>query len=419
MQEIARAPSLIPGQPVPVPPVSFRWLVGCLLAFAALLVLRNPYVFLQPQFWNEDMTVFFQQARAAGPSSVFAPFAGYLSFYQRLSAFFAGFFPIEFAPLLYTLATFAGWLWVAMLGLTSSVFVDRRWAFTATLALLLVPSHGEIFLILTNIQWVFGAVLALLLVERSPPCPAWSRIFFAGVAGLTGPFSLLFAPVALLKNVLVYRSSRKMDWVAVAILLTALLQLALVLTSSGRLQQAAGVDPGTLALGLSLGVFPELFGTFHTFPEDTWLRLAGGIAGLIGAFWACGGHLPGAATRRVLLLAGALVLAAGLVSCFTIHGGGPRAFGKGSRYLFVPFVIYAWCLIDAWSRAPRQTSRQIIPAALLSALLIHSMEKPVAPRHRTVDWALVCRDLRAGNSVNFQIPPHSEWVTLQPVQGGR
>jgi hypothetical protein len=419
MQEFARAPSRMPGQPVPVLPATFGWIAGCLLVFAALLVLRNPYVFVKPQFWNEDMTVFFQQARTAGPSSVFTPFAGYLSFYQRLSACFAGFFPIEFAPLLYTLATFAGWLWVAVLSLTSSVFVDRRWAFAATLALLLVPSHGEIYMILTNIQWVFGAVLALLLVERSPPCPAWPRIFYACVAGLTGPFSLLLAPVALLKGVFVWRSSRKIDFVAMAILITALLQLALVLTYSGRLQQAAGVDPATLALGLSLGVFPELFGTYHTFPEDAWLRLAGGIAGLIGALWICGGHLPGAATRRVLLLAGALMLAAGLMSCFTIHGGGPRAFGKGSRYLFVPFVIYAWCLIDAWSRAPRLAALQLVPAALLSALLIHSAEKPVAPRHRTVDWSLVCRDLRAGHSVKFQIPPHSEWVTLQPVQGGR
>lgn len=415
MQTNTQTPFPMLGHSALVPPLSLRWIVGCLAVFVVLLVLRNPYMFLYPQFWHEDMIVFFQQPRELGLAAIITPYAGYLHLYQRLSALATSLFPIEFTPLLYTLAALAGWIWVATLTLTSSVFLDRRWAFGATLALLLVPSYGEIYLILTNIQWVFGATLALLLVERTPTKLPWPKILFACVAGLTGPFSFMLAPVALLKGVITYRSLRKIDYVALSVLLTAALQLALVLTSSGRIQQAANIDHGKLALGFSLGVFPEMFGTFLTFPEDTWLRLTGSIVGFIGAVWACGSHLAGANTRRFLIMGGVLVLSAGMVSCFSVYGGAPRAFGNGSRYLFIPFVIYTWCLIDAWSRAPRRPIHQSIPIVLLFALLIHSAEKPLAPRQRIVEWALICRDLRRGNTVYFQIPPHAAWITLSPL----
>lgn len=386
------------------------------MVFGLVLFARNPYVFARPQFWHEDFFVFFADARNLGPAALTTPYAGYLHTYQRLVALLVNMLPMEHTPLLYTGAALAGWIAAGHICLTSTVFPNLRWALFAALAMVCVPHNGEVFLILTNIQWVFAAALILVLAEPATQTASPWRLAFAALAGLTGPFSVMLAPVALFRAISFRRQNRRLEPIAIVTLCCALVQLGSVVTSSARLGQTVGADYNLLALCVSIGVFPELFGTYSVFPSDLPLRLTGTLAGIAGLLLICTPRITGCNPRRLLIAGGGLVLVAGLAHCVFTHGGAPRALGAGGRYLFVPFTIFTWSLIATWSHFERRWSALLLPAALLFVIALHSAKNPQAPQHPAPPWPDICKSVRHGDTVHFQIAPFQTWVELSPLK---
>lgn len=314
-------------------------IAACILALAALLAARNPYVLAHPQFWHEDALIFLLEQREHGAAALWHAYSGYLHTFQRMIALIADSAPLALTPTIYVWATMAGWLAAGAVCATSPLFKSRWMAFAATLALAAIPHSGEVFLVLTNIQWPFAAILVLLAAEPVMHPPSRSRMAFAGLAAITGPFSLLLTPLAIWRLASRRISDGGIDRLAIVMLVGATIQAIALFSTSTRAGQAIGADSGGIALTLLLGVFPEIFGTMTSFPADLPLRLAATTAGAIGLLHACGKLSDSRQERLGLIAGGALLLLAGFAICVAKHGGSPRAFGAGARYLYVPFVV--------------------------------------------------------------------------------
>ena len=392
------------------------WFVAGLAGLALLLSARNPTVVLHPQFWHEDALVFFLQQRTEGLAAILEPYAGYLHLFPRIIAAVASFLPLELTPLVYLAGTFAGWLWVGWLVLTSPLFASFRWSMFAALAWVAVPHGGEIFLNLTNTPWPLAAGLALVLAEGPITHGRGSRLFFVAVAALTGPSSIVLAPVAILRLWDCQRHERRFDRTALLSLSLAAFQLMLVVFSSSRAQLAAGADPVRPLVFMAIEVFPELLGTKASFPSDLALRLAGTAAGLAGLYFATRSAIPAVGMRRRLMQGAGLLAGAGVVIYLAEYGGAPKAFGGGQRYLFVPFALYVWALIAAWSHSPKA---RLIPTLALVLLFLaigyHSGKHFTTARYPSVDWPAACRLLRAGQKANIRVAPYATQVTILPA----
>ncbi len=412
----SRQPIAVSAAPAGAPiPKAWGWVVAGLAGLALLLFARNPFVVLHPQFWHEDAIVFLVQQRTEGLAAIIKTYAGYLLLFPRVVAAAAALLPLELTPLVYLAGTYAGWLWVGWLILTSPLFTSIRWSLFAALAWVAVPHGGEIFLNLTNVQWALAAGLALVLAEGPVQHGRGSRLVFVGVAALTGPSCIVLAPVAIWQLWDCQRRQDRLDWAAGLSLLVAAIQLVLVLFSSARARAATGADPIRPFVFLAIEVFPELFGTKARFPSDIVLRLAGTVAGVAGLFLATRSAIPAAVMRRRLMLGAGLLLGAGVAVYVAEYGGAPKAFGGGQRYLFVPFALYVWALIAAWSYAPKLGRFQALALILLFLTIgYHSSENFTVPRYSAVDWPAACRLLRAGQPVEIRVAPFATRVTIPP-----
>lgn len=396
---------------IPFAPWQWALILGL---FAALLIARNPFVFITPQFWHEDYIVFFLEHREQGLGALLAPTAGYHILFSRLAAIGADFFPLKLTPLIYTSLTLAGWLWAAGWVLRSPLFPRRRWAIAAAFALLAVPSNGEVFLVLCCMQWPFGAALLLLLVEPAETKTSAVKSLFGLLAGLTGPFSLILTPVAAWRGFLHYRAQRRVDTLSIVTLLCAVVQLTALLLTSERAQNTAGADPHILAFGLGLWVFPQILGTYASYPGDLPLRSLGSVLGLAGMLWIVMPR-PGSSSRRMLLAGAALALLVGFTACLAGFGAFPQSLGAGSRYYYVPCVAFIWGLLLAIANFPPRRRELLLPATLFALILFRAAEAPVAPRYPAPDWAAIVAASEQGNRVIFGIPPLNHPTHLDPI----
>jgi hypothetical protein len=280
----------------------------------------------------------------------------------------------------------------------------------------MVPQGGEIFVNLTNVQWPLTAGLALLLVEG----PARKRrrrhmIFFAIVTALSGSGAAVLLPVAGWQLWHSRRNARPLDPVAVVILLLGGLQLAILLFSP-RLSGATNLNLLRAFVFPVLEAFPELFGTTGTFPADIAFRLVGTAVGVAALLWVCLPARPARSMRRGLLIAALLLLEAGVLAYSAEYGGAPKAFEGGQRYLFVPFVLFVWCLISAWSFSPRTNRWLAVGLGLLLLGIGFQTGRHFTTRqYPAVDWRAVCESLRKGQPAEFEVAPYATKITLSPA----
>jgi hypothetical protein len=167
-------------------------LVGALL----LLGLKSPDALLSPQFWAEDGPIFFGQQFGATQPPLFEPYAGYLNLAPRLVAWGATAVDFSYAPLFYNLsALLVDALCISYATLAFGRYFDRPIVF---LSFFVVPSVGDVFGTITNMQWFMQFVLAAACFLPSDRhrqhVPACYLILL--IVALSGPFSILVTALA-------------------------------------------------------------------------------------------------------------------------------------------------------------------------------------------------------------------------------
>jgi hypothetical protein len=172
--------------------------VRVVVAIAALAViyLRMPTIFTNPQFWGEDGGIFFVAARVDGWHSLLSPVPGigYFTSLQRFIAVFGSYLPTLYVPAFYNAAAVAFTLLIVWL--TTSPRFDMPMRPLLALAIVVVPTGYEVLGTMTNLQWVvpIGAFALLFTRPGNFATLAGEAVLVAFVA-FTGPFSLFLTPI--------------------------------------------------------------------------------------------------------------------------------------------------------------------------------------------------------------------------------
>lgn len=201
-----------------------------LLAFVliALYFLRRPDALWLPQFYSEDLCIFFAEQVRYGWASLFRPYNGYESFLLRIIALLAGLVPIYYQPLFYAICT------LTLQGIAGTVFYlpgFRHWVASDTLrwamcmAYVAASPAFEIAGTLTNLQWPLMVAALLLLVYEPVADSRRLRVFQAAcvfLCGLTAALLALALPVAIWR---LWKGPRRERLVALACLVAPLIQI--------------------------------------------------------------------------------------------------------------------------------------------------------------------------------------------------
>src|SRR5258708_9928946 len=255
-------------------------------AITLLLFLRRPDAFLNPQFWAEDGLVYVD-ALISGVGNLETPYNGYLHLAPRLTALGSTLLDPIFAPTFYIQATTL--LTLLVIGRIFSPRFNLPFKPLLAFVVVLLPDAREILLTVTNIQWILAIGLIILLLSNDAARPVqWSYdLGLTFLGGLSGPFSILLAPLFIVRA-LTKRSQA--SWVlAAAICTTALIQLWFVFYSVEQMPDKITAFRWSLIpaiLGLRLGTL--LFAGGISVSNILWVSAIGfvGIVILvIAALW--------------------------------------------------------------------------------------------------------------------------------------
>jgi len=331
-----------------------RWqLLAAFLLASFLIFLRDPSLFLHPQFWAEDGKVWYAQAYQGGwLHSLTQPLGGYLNTLQRLGAGAALFVPFRWAPLVMALeGLFFQALPVPVL-LSSRC---RKWApFSFRLIFVAVyigiPDAREVHILCTNCHWHL-ALVEVLLAFAAVPRSLFGRIFdvvtFA-LATVCGPFAVLLMPFLF-----IFWWIRRQRWslILFSILLAgSVFQLALMRHyQSARYYRFLGatvarfirIVGGNTFLGALRGSTP------YGIKEPLWVCTISFLVG-IAVIAYCSRRVP--VEVRLFFLYCFSILVASLRSPL-VPGFTPLPLWQmilqysGIRYWYFPSLIFLWALL--------------------------------------------------------------------------
>ena len=168
------------------------------LLAAIFLLVKSPDALTHAQFWAEDGAIFFAEQFGNAWPQLFKPYAGYLHFIPRLVAWIGGtVLPTQKQPFFFNVMAIAIDSCCIAYVASRGICVGR--VSNLFLAFFIVPTAGDIFGSITNVQWFLQFVLFVACVKTKPEGTqnqSWLGRVVGGLcllaAALTGPFSLLW-----------------------------------------------------------------------------------------------------------------------------------------------------------------------------------------------------------------------------------
>ncbi len=397
------------------------WLIGTALVGVAIIYLRRPDAIANPQFWAEDGRFWYAQAYNDGPwRSLFLAYAGSLQLAMRLVASLTLLAPLKFAPHVFAWAAILIQLAPAVLinlKRFRSLIPSIKIRLLITGFYLLMPAGFEIHANLTNINWRLALVSFLIVVSIKYRSKLWILFdhAFLVVAGLTGPFSIILAPIAFI----VYRArkDRPSLYISLNLASTAFIQsLVLVLGSeSSRLAQPlqpslklfVNIIGHRVGLALSLG---SNYAARHIDPFGAVTTIAGiGVIAITAYVF-----LRARLTLRLFIMFCWGLLFASLIK--------PQAseimpqwqallVGAGARYFFLPLLCLFVCLVylafsKQFNRYLRLFAGVIIGMSLLFAI---PSDFRYPPRHNMSYRYFVDEFNRLPRGETYCLPINPDW----------
>lgn len=384
-------PEIRPGAAAPVTrdgaPPAARWprrwlnawtLLALFLVFVGLLLARRLTVLTQPQFYAEDGADWFAAAHNLGLASLFLPGPGYLTLFNRVVG-------LALAPLgLVGAARAFAAVGLVVQALPAVMFasprlrpVVRNDAARVAIGLLyvLVP-NAELTGNLTNTQWHL-AVLAFLVIIAARPASRLGRasdIAALLIAGLTGPFVLLIAPLAWLLH---RRHPDRIRRTELTVLCAALVVQVVVLAvnhASARSGLPLDASPLNLVLAIATQMLVRI--TPHTVAS---VPVAAVITAVVGVtLWF--GMRRGPRELRYFVVFAVAVAAGGLL--FPARGQGPLPAwllygpvggGGGERYFFFLYVALTLSVLAIVCGTSRRHTVLIGGLAVVVAAMVVSI----------------------------------------------
>jgi len=206
--------------------IGFR--VVLVLCSIILIALREPALLLHPRLWAEEGCLFYQFALHHSLYEIFTTaHVGYLTFFNSIvSVLQAKIFLIERAAIV---STYMGFLVqlvpIYIIIFTRHKFWDSPLKKIVYILTVIVVAAPELWLNTTNSHFIYGLITFLIMVTPCVELPKLQKYFFRIlliVGGLTGPASMLFTPLFLLKA---YREKSREKYIQAGIMsICALIQ---------------------------------------------------------------------------------------------------------------------------------------------------------------------------------------------------
>jgi hypothetical protein len=407
--------------------------MGSMLPLIPLLIiavaLKSNDALTVPQFWAEDATVFFKDQYANAWPQWFVPYAGYLLFVPRSVAWLASMSSPFMAPLTYNLLAVV--LASASIAFTASKLRNIVPVPLVLASFLLVPTNGEVFGTITNVQWFLQFVLVIgciTPVVDTHGWRPWGRAILMFALALTGPFSIIVAltVASMLLASWADRASgaglfegqlatwgRRRDLYAIASTVAgAAIQGAVLIT---HLAPAITARPGLWsALGICfLDLVPfHIFG-FALMPGMVWIAIyACLLAGLI-----FGKRIPG--EQRLLLLA---ILVFAFAEAFSPMGLkdfiGMYRFNYGDRYFYLTKVVFWWIVYAALAASIKVGARKIGAGVFLGIAVVALLNPFRMERREFIDflWPEHAKQFSMPGTHVVPVNPYGWTVTIDTPQ---
>lgn len=387
--------------------VSFHILV--FVVAVVIVISRRPDVVWNAQFWAEDGARWYAEAYQYGIHSVLVPSTGYFVILQRLTGLAAQSVPMSRGPLLFNL------IGLVVQVLPISLFLSSRFAFAGSLnrrilfsfVYLALPNTAEVDVNITNAQWHLALLGCMVLLAGNARSRWWMAFDLAVVAllALTGPFTILLVPVA----VLIFWQTRE-RWLALlggVVVAGALLEAVTFLesTRSGRVLGASWHQ--FIRITAHQVFWAPLFGSSGFWlpdPQPRWyfallaLTVLLGFSLLLFALW------KGPFRLKLFLSFGMELFAAALVSPL----GEWRVLhlpGAAGRYWFFPMLCFLACLF--WLALAEGVSKKLrwVALALLLSMVIGVARNWRYPPLVDFHFARYAREFDAvPKNTRFEIP---------------
>jgi hypothetical protein len=383
-------------------PSGFSPLFVTCLAAALLLWARAPDAFAHPQFFAEDLGIFWLQWRDLGIASFFTPYGGYLHLAPRLGAASTALLPFYLQPAAYLATAVVATVWTVVT--VASAQLPRGLGLALAASILVVPHDGEVWASLVNMQWIMACALPVIAATGAPRATGAriNQFAFLGIASLTGPFSAILVPLWIARGISALKA-REGYGLAIAALgmLAGLTQVVCVASSDAPHEVPGQARPLAMALA-----FVQRFGLDYLSACSSALGVALMLSLLLSPAVREGRLL------RVSFLASAILL---MIPTFIKFYRMPElmiARSVAGRYFYIPSVMLLWTAISlAWVRRPWPVAIGAMSSLLIVAAAIEHFKR--TPRPFYPDWQQKS-DLIGRQAVIIQYAPG--WlITISPV----
>lgn len=349
-----------------------------------MIFLRCPRLFFEPRFWAEEGTSFFSYAFShSALAALIRPDGGNYDFPRNLASILAVHLaPLEWAPLVTTLFSFAVQLIPLVLILNHSSTLNSTMRQAVAIAFYLVAAASdELWLTTLHSQRYLSVAAFLVLLDKpSPdrPLKTWLLRFLVLVTGLSGPETVLLAPLFLLKWFL--ERERENAVHAALVCACAALQFSIFILAPSEISRFDPLDLQTFAtifwtknfmlplLGWT-GIKPFRWAYLHV--AGVWGQILGVglLLGAIAVFYALARRT---ASRDRILILGSFVLTTLFSVVFAI--GDKTKFVDefaGNRYFYAPnFMLALLLLLNVDGKALQRRLSSWLWTGLLTLALV-------------------------------------------------
>lgn len=389
------------------------------LGFFAAVVSRRPSVITNAQFWAEDGSVLYVQARELGVAAFAIPYAGYPLAMQRLVASISPWLPLSMVPLVFNLAA------LVLQTLPAVFLASGRMRDLGPLPVRIllgvlyvgVPNVATVLGNLSNAQWHL-AILCFLILVASVPRSGWAAAFdvaFLALGAFTGPFSLLLLPVAA---VVAWVRRDRWTLARAAIVGLGAVTLPFAMAGSMRPKSIGGLGASVTAFCqlLTFQVFVPVFRGINNsvqflhppslLPTLSYVATAVGLTALAYVF------VRGGLEVRCFLMFATMLLAASLAnpaaSAVEPQWVALQKRGSPPRYWFVPELAVTAAVVSLACTAGHRVLRAI-GAALVVVMLVVDISYwrlPALPDRGFAHYVAAFEKLPVGQQMRIAIPPN-------------
>ena len=274
--------------------------------------------------------------------------------------------------------------------------ISQRIKVMLALSLVMVPHSGEVFMTITNIQWMVAPLLVVLALQENPRTGWQAGVDLAALclAGLTGPFSVFWLPILILRPFLFGRTFYNGLFTGLAVAVAAVQLIEMQGEMSAFSQHVH--DPAFSSLKTIAELSITRFGGYFFLGSEQRTRwefaiLAAATLGTVYLFLV--------SPRKIRLYTLMICAAALLVfaSAMPRMGSDIGSIHPGTRYAYIPAVLICWFYAMSLTN-PRRIPR-IVACLLIGLATVTTVRHPSLIQPVDYHWKQCAKLIERGNSL--------------------